>query len=133
MNTKMLMVSSALLMAICGILFQFAPHSVLSYLNADSTGILPVLVQIIGALFLGFAMMNWMAKAVLIGGIYARPLVMGNLLHFMVGAFSLLKFAFAAPNLWVIWIAAMIYSLFAVLFGIVMFTHPIKKTIGVEK
>ena len=71
MKTKVLMVSSALFMAICGVLFQFAPHSVLSYFNADSDGILPVLVQIIGALFLGFAMMNWMAKAVLIGGIYA--------------------------------------------------------------
>lgn len=132
MNTRTLMVLSALLMGVCGVVFQFSPHSILNYFNADSTGILPLFVQIIGALYLGFAMINWMAKTVLIGGIYARPLVMGNLLHFMVGAFSLLKYVFAAPNLWAIWIAAIIYSLFAISFGIVMFTHPIKKTIAVE-
>jgi hypothetical protein len=82
MNTKLLMILSSLLMAGCGVLFQFFPHEILNYFNADSKGILPLLVQMISALYLGFAMMNWMAQSVLIGGIYARSLAMGNFLHF---------------------------------------------------
>lgn len=127
MNTKLLMILSSLLMAIGGVLLQFFPHEILNYFKVDSNGILPLLVQMIGALYLGFAMMNWMAKSVLIGGIYARPLAMGNFLHFTVGAFGLLKYAYFAQNSWAIWIAAIIYSLFAILFGIVLFTHPLKQ------
>ncbi len=133
MNTKLLMILSSLLMAICGVLLLFAPHEILNYFNVDSNGILPLFIQIISALYLGFAMLNWMAKTVLIGGIYARPLVMGNFLHFTVGAFALLKYAYAARNSWVVWIAAIIYSLLAILFGIVLFTHPLKTKNATEK
>ena len=125
MNTKILMITSALLMAICGILFQFIPNVILQLFEVDSNPILPLFVQMMGAMYLGFAMMNWMAKTVLIGGIYARPLAMGNLLHFMIGALALIKFAFSNPHLWTIWITAIFYSIFAILFGIVMFTNPL--------
>jgi hypothetical protein len=83
-------------------------------------------VQLAGALYLGFAMMNWMAKTVLIGGIYALPLAIGNFSHFLIGALALLKYAFAAPNSLFLWLFTIIYALFAVLFGIVFFTHPVK-------
>ena len=55
--------------------------------------------------------MNWMAKTVLIGGIYARPLAIGNFTHFLVGALALLKYAFSAPHIWIVWVAAIIYAL----------------------
>ncbi len=122
------MISSALLMAFCGVLLQFVPHELLDYFGSPATGITPLFVQITGALYLGFAMMNWMAKTVLIGGIYARPLAIGNFVHYLVGALALLKYAFAAPNLPVVWVLAIIYSIMAVLFGIVFFTHPLKET-----
>jgi len=32
---------------------------------------------------LGFSILNWMSKASLIGGIYNKPLLIGNLLHFL--------------------------------------------------
>lgn len=120
-------------MAVCGILFQFVPHEVLNIFNVSSNGIVPLLVQMIGAMYLGFAMMNWMAKSILIGGIYARPLAMGNLLHFTIGALALLKFAFSVPTLLNIWIAAIIYSILAILFGIVLFTHPQRSNVATEK
>jgi len=126
MNTKLLMISSALLMAVCGVLLEFIPHEILGYFGVASNGVAPLLAQITGALFLGFAMMNWMAKTVLIGGIYARPLAIGNFSHFLVGALALLKYAFASPNLLAVWIIAAIYSLMAILFGFVFFTHPLK-------
>jgi hypothetical protein len=44
--------------------------------------------------------------------------------HFMIGALALSKFAFAESKLLAIWIAALTYSTFAILFAIVLFTHP---------
>lgn len=128
MNTKLLMISSALLLAVLGVLLQFIPHEVLRYFGSDSSGIDPLFAQITGSLYLGFAIMNWMAKSILIGGIYARPLAMGNFVHFLVGALALLKFAFAGSALPIIWMLALSYSLFAILFGFVFFTHPLKTT-----
>jgi hypothetical protein len=126
MNTKLLMTSSAVFMAVAGVLLEFAPHEILNYFEASAAGIAPLFLQLIGSLYLGFAMMNWMAKTVLIGGIYARPLAAGNFSHFLIGALALLKYAYAAPNLWIVWALAVIYSLLAILFGIVFFTHPLR-------
>lgn len=133
MNTKLLMIASAAVMGIGGILFQFLPHEVLRYNGIEAVGITPVVVQIIGALYVGFAVMNWMAKTVLIGGIYARPLAIGNFAHFMIGTFALLKYAYSAQQSLPIWIAAIIYAIFAVLFAIVFFTHPLKTEINSVK
>jgi len=126
MNTKFLMISSALLMAALGISLQFVPHEILHYLGTSSDGITPLLMQITGALYLGFALMNWMAKTVLIGGIYARPLTIGNFSHFLIGALALLKYALTGQTLWIVWLLAVIYSVLAILFGIVFFRHPLK-------
>jgi hypothetical protein len=126
MNTKILMMTSAILMAFGGIALQFVPHEILNYFGAPSTEVTALFAQTAGALYMGFAMMNWMAKTVLIGGIYARPLAVGNFAHFLIGALALLKYAFSTPNSSVVWLSAIIYSLFALLFGIVFFTHPLK-------
>ena len=121
------MISSALVMGLCGILLQFIPHEVLHFFGASSIGINPLLVQLTGALYIGFAMMNWMAKTVLIGGIYARPLAIGNFSHFLIGALALMKHVFTIPDSGVVWLLAAVYSLLAALFGFVFFTHPLKK------
>jgi len=121
------MLASAALMAACGIALQFAPHEILRYFGADASGIFPLFLQIIGALYLGFAMLNYMAKGVLIGGIYSRPLATGNLAHFLVGALALIKYAASAQNATPVWIAAAVYTIFAVLFAVTMFTHPLKE------
>jgi hypothetical protein len=132
MNTKLVMASSAALMAVGGVFLQFFPHEILNYLESPSTGINSLFLQLVGALYLGLAATNWMAKSVLIGGIYARPLAIGNFAHFLIGALALIKYAFAQqPGLSspVIWVLAIIYSLFAVIFGYVFFTHPLKKNL----
>lgn len=126
MNTKLLMISSALTMGIVGIFLEFIPQEVLNYFGSQPTGISTLLMQLTGALYLGFAMMNWMAKTVLIGGIYARPLAMGNFVHFIVGALALLKYGYSASTSVTVWLMAIIYSLLAILFGVVFFRHPLK-------
>jgi hypothetical protein len=122
------MISSALIMGVVGVLLEFVPHEVLNYFGSQPTGISALSMQLTGALYLGFAMMNWMAKTVLIGGIYARPLAMGNFVHFLVGALALLKYGYSSSNTLTVWLLAIIYSLPAILFGIVFLTHPLKTT-----
>lgn len=91
MNTKILMTSSALFLAIIGILLSFLPNEIVNYLNIESNIITILFLKIMSALFLGFGILNWMAKGTLIGGIYNRPIAIGNLMHFGVGAIALVK------------------------------------------
>jgi hypothetical protein len=126
MKTKALMSLSAILMALLGIAASFLPQEILSYSGADPRDFGVLLVQVIGALYLGFAMLNWMARANLIGGVYSRPVAMGNFLHFAVVAVALLKALLGGASAEILLVGAVIYSAFAVWFGLVVFTHPTK-------
>ena len=124
MNTKFLMMCSAVVMAFPGFTASFLPMELLTMLGMTANELPILFMQITGALYLGFAIMNWMAKTVLMGGIYARPLAMGNFLHFTVVALALFKFTLNSHQTFYAWAATLVYSIFAVLFGIVVFTSP---------
>ena len=91
MNTKLLMTSSALILGLAGVFALFAPDVLLSTQGAAVTGNLSVMIQLMGALYFSFALMNWTAKDSLIGGIYARPVSLANFSHFFAGVLLLLK------------------------------------------
>lgn len=95
MNTKLLMVASALVMGGAGLAATFAPAELLAALGIAVADPLPVAVQLMGALYVGFAMANWTAKDNAIGGIYSRPLSLANCVHFVAGALALLKYEYA--------------------------------------
>lgn len=78
-----------------------------------------------GALFLGFGLLNWMAKGSIIGGIYNKPLVIGNLMHFGVGAITLLKIVFKLnDNQNILVPLTVIYTLFGLAFTFVFMNNP---------
>jgi hypothetical protein len=112
-------------MGILGFAASFMPQEILTRLgtvpNASST----VLLQVTGALYLGFAILNWMARNVIIGGIYARPVALGNFLHFAVVTAAAGKvIAAGAVASRILLAASCFYAVFAVWFGLVLFTHP---------
>jgi hypothetical protein len=123
MNTKILMRLSSLFMFATGLAFSFFPQEFLATFKEPASPVILLILQLIGALYLGFGMLNWMAKGALLGGIYNRPITIANFMHFMVAGLALLK---AAPSLGIpqIWGLSVIYAVFAVAFGLVMFTHP---------
>jgi Na+-driven multidrug efflux pump len=126
MNTKWLMTASALLMGAVGIILTFAPQEISAYLsNQSAANSGYILFQVLGALYFAFGMVNWTAKGNLIGGIYGRPIAIGNLTHFVVGALALVKGYFALHQT-VVLVAAVVYAVLATLFMIVFFTHPVK-------
>ena len=91
MKTKLLMTSSALFCGIIGTLLLFLPIEIAEYLGVEPTIITILCLKILSAIYLGFGILNWTAKGTLIGGIYNKPIVLGNLLHFAVGAIELIK------------------------------------------
>ena len=124
MNTKLLMSASAVTLAITGLLLTFLPQELLAYFTVGHSEPLILGAQLLGALYLSFALLNWMAKGNLIGGIYSRPVAIGNFMHFMMGGLIFIKLTLkssATPELIAI---TVLYCLFAMLFGIVTFTHP---------
>ena len=118
MHTKILMNLSAVWMALLGLIASFAPFEVLRHFGAPPDRHAALFLQLLGAAYLGFAMMNWMAREVLIGGIYSRPLAMGNMVHFLVAGLALVKSGLI--------VAALVYGVFVVWFGMVVFRHPLK-------
>src|SRR4051794_29399587 len=116
MNTRALMIVSAVFMLVLGVLLQFVPHEALGRLSVEATGFAPVLAQMTGALLIGFAVMNWMAKGVLIGGIYARPLAIGNFAHFLIGALTLVRYVAGNSVHWELWLITVLYFVFAIAF-----------------
>lgn len=117
------MTAAAVAMGGAGLLLQFAPVEAATWLGSRADAVTPLLGQVTGALLLGFSMLNWMSRRARMGGIYARPLVMGNLLHFVAGGLALLKGASASPSLG-LWGIAAVYAAFAVGFTVVLMTHP---------
>lgn len=128
MNSKLLMTASSVFMGLIGIALIFMPNEVLETLGLMPNETLTLILQLTGALYFGFAMTNWMAKAVLIGGIYSRPLSIGNFSHFFIAGLALVKISLNSDtSSTYIYGLTIIYVLFAILFGYVLFTHPIKK------
>lgn len=91
MNTKLLMTACSLLLGATGIFALFLPDVLLSAQGVEPTEAMSMLVQLMGALYFGFAIMNWTAKDSAIGGVYARPVSLANFSHFLTGALLLAK------------------------------------------
>jgi hypothetical protein len=128
MQTKLLMSLSALFMAVLGLGASFGPLEILGHYGLSGGGPDVLIIQVAGALYLGFAILNWMARANLIGGIYSRPVALGNFMHFAVVAVTLLKvMTSGAVRSREILVASIIYSFFSIWFGLVVFTHPSAK------
>ena len=126
MNTKYLMIATAIYLGIVGFGLTFLPQEIADFFEGGTNPTLILALQILGALYLGFGMMNWMAKDNLIGGIYSRPLVLGNLLHFLVSAFAIIKVIgkYAETQFVVIITISIIYSIFTLCFVYLLRTNP---------
>ena len=126
MHTRVLMALSAIFLAIAGLITSYFPEKVLETHGVVPNNTMLLLIQMMGALYLGFAILNWTARGILIGGIYARPVALGNFLHFAMVGVMLAKAAIVHE---VIQLAtsAFVFSAFAIWFGVVLFRPPVAK------
>jgi hypothetical protein len=123
MSGRLILSFSAIFLFIAGGATLFAPGELARAFDPTGSRALPVTVQLIGSGFLGFALMNWMSRRNRIGGIYARPLGMGNLLLFATAALTVGKAA-AARNLPAAGMGVcMVLAMLAVSFAWLVFVH----------
>lgn len=124
MHTRSLMTLSAAFLAALGVGITFLPQELLAQVGAQPERNAVVLVQMLGALYLGFAVLDWMNRGTHMGGIFGRPVTMPNFFMFAVGALALLKAAFAQRFALEVTALAAVYAAFALWFGVVLFTEP---------
>ena len=129
MNTRLLMRASSIFMGVLALPATFAPEEVMAYASVQPSAAGTLAIQVFGAVYFGFAMLNWMAQANLIGGIYSRPVAMGNFAHFFIAALALLKAVFAGQHSMPALAGAAAYTALAVLFAVVLFAHPLRTTV----
>ena len=125
MKTKIILTSSAIFVVLIGLELSFFPNEILDHLTTENSQTITIIIQLLGALYLGFGMMNWMVKESIIGGIYNKPIVIGNLMHFGVGALTLVKVAFGVQqNADIIITFTLLYAVFAIAFGYIFMVNP---------
>lgn len=125
MNHKLVMASSAIVLGIMGLACTFLPLELTKFSTIGSQDSI-LLIQMAGALFFGFALVNWTAKGALIGGIYNKPISLGNFAHFAIGAITLIKACsgMEKPSILLLTLT-LVYATFAVVFGLINFRHPL--------
>src|SRR5688500_15013863 len=118
------MTASAVHLGLAGAGATFLAEELLVHVRQPAAPVLMLFVQAVGALNLAFAMLNWMSRGAALGGIYGRPIIVANLVHFLMIALVLIRWAVAgaAPGIMVL---AGIYALFAAWFGVVLFADPV--------
>lgn len=65
------MTLSAISLALIGISLTFLPKEISDYIGTNSSRAFQLIIQLLGALYFAFAMLNWMVKGSAIGGIFS--------------------------------------------------------------
>lgn len=115
-------------MGLGGIGLSFLPNELATYMDWKESN--SIILQILGALYFGFAMANWMSKGNLIGGIYNRPLAVGNFSHFFIATLVLIKITMRGSQPYGMIAVTIVYSIFAIAFAYILFTHPVKESVA---
>ena len=114
------MIASAVFLGVMGLSLGFLQEEVDSLLGYGG-GAFPAMIMEAGSgLFLGFALLNWMARGNPIGGIYSRPVAAGNFIHFMVGSIVMAKYWLGGAETALL-VLALFYLFFAAGFGYLLF------------
>lgn len=120
-NTTVLMAGSAVVMACLGLGLMLFPENIVAYFGREADRFVVVLLNLSGTVYLGFAMLNWMAREHLIGGIYSRPVAVGNFLHFFAGSIGLIEFLVATTHPVPVGIFTAAYIILAAGFAYILF------------
>lgn len=121
LNTRLLMSASAVYTGLLGLAAALFEEEILSLFGAPADGFSVVLVGVVGGLYIGYAVLNWMARGNLIGGIYSRPVAMGNFAHFLAVSVLLVQRVPSSPHAVGLAVPAGLSVIFAAAFGWIVF------------
>lgn len=119
---RAILTASALILIVLGTIGLFGADE-LAHSLLGGAGAGEAVIQVAAGGLLGFAVVNWMSRGNRIGGIYMRPLALGNLLLFTVAGLSVGK-ALRSGELPAVTIApALAFCGLALAFGWLAFGH----------
>lgn len=124
MVTRLLSHFSAFVLFVCGVVLLFAPDVVLP---AVVPGFPPAgawLGQLLAAGWFGVAVLTWLQRNAVLGGIYGRPTVLANAVVYFISALSLIRALHdhAAPPL--TWIAVVVTGALAIGYWALLLRGP---------
>lgn len=121
--SRILLSLTASLLGLGGIAMLFVPDAVLRvFLSQQQAPVWPV--QLLAAAWCGFAALNWASRGTILGGIYGRPLVVANFVHFLIAALILVRTAVAGALDSTMWVVLVIIALLAAAYGLRLFAGP---------
>lgn len=120
------MITSGILNGALGIVLTFLPQEIGGWLGLPSpTGAGVLAFQLLGGALFGFGMINYMGRNAIFGGIYGKPILLGNLVFHFIVALELIRYMFDIDQYGFLLIAAMIYSFLAAAFIKMNFTSAV--------
>lgn len=119
--------ASAILLLLGGVALLFAPDIILPYLIPDLPPAGAWLGQLLAAAWLALAILNWLSRSVLLGGIYGRPVVLSNGAFYFIAAMVLLDAVTRRGTPKTLWFLIIPIALFAGIYGWLLFRGPIER------
>ncbi len=125
--------ASAAFLLLTGLALLFASDVVLPRLIPTFPPSAAWLGQLLAAAWLALAALNWLNQATLLGGIYARAVVVTNAACYFISAMVLLTAVTrqAAPA--VLWLFLIPVALFASIYGWLLLRGPIDRDLEVQR
>ena len=124
MISSLLSRTSATVLLLGGVALLFASDVLLPALVPGFPPAAAWLGQLLGAAWLGVAVLNWLQRAVVLGGIYGRPVVFANLTLYFVSALSLLRGLLGGGVPRVLWLLLAALAGLAVSYGALLLRGP---------
>jgi len=125
MISKIINTTSSIFLGVTGLLCSFLPQELLAHFDQPNSLISVLSIKILGATYISFAILNWLSKERLMGGVHNRPLALSNALHFSVVAITLVKLFISNQSIeTTLGILTIIYSIFALAYLKTIFTTP---------
>jgi hypothetical protein len=121
MLVQRFMEATAIVLGLAALALIFAPELVLARFAIEPAPAVLPLAQLYGAALFGLALTSWIARTMLLGGIYGKAVVAGGFGHSLVGVFALVHAVRAHSDNHFLWGTCAIYALLALAFGKLMF------------
>lgn len=117
---------SAVINGLIGLLFSFLPQETGQWIGSTiHSGPDELIVQMLGAALIGIAIINFMSRGAILGGIYGKPIQLGNLVFHLATGLGLLKYVIKSGS-WILFgIPALLYLLLTAAFIKLNFTSAL--------
>jgi hypothetical protein len=116
--------SSAIVLSLSGAAMLFAADTILPLLVPGYPPAGLWLGQLLAAALLGLGALDWFSQSTVLGGIYGRPVVMANVMFYLVSALGMLKASMRAGFPLALSLIAVVASVFAIVYGWLMMRGP---------